>query len=294
MQWLVVTVAAASLVRGQPAVSAEAPSTAPPDALATAPAPTPEIDRARELYRQGADRFATADFLAAIELWTEAFTSVPDTSDAARIKALLIYNLATAREKAFEITGDISHLRQARVLMESYAMSIPALVPDPATAEEERARITARLGVIVAQIDRWDRQQARARRSLGATDDERPDDGPGSNPRRNRALLAAGAAVMGLGVVGLAVMTGGLVMGGKANDIADLPADDISGRRDRFDRGRVGNGMALGAGIAGGVLLAGGAVLLGIALAARKRERKTAWAPMFTPHAAGVALAGRF
>src|SRR5262245_12089400 len=137
MRWLVVTIAIGSLV---PAgrVRASEPATEPP--TATAPTSDPAIDHARALYKEGEARFATADYLKAIELWTEAFTSVPDTSDAAYIKGVLIYNLATAHEKAFEITGDISHLRQAKVLMESYGASIPTLVPDETAAEAERAK----------------------------------------------------------------------------------------------------------------------------------------------------------
>jgi hypothetical protein len=292
MRWLVVTIAIGSLVPAGRVRAAE-PATAAPGATATeAPASDPAIERARALYKEGEARFATADYLKAIELWTEAFTSVPDTSDAAYIKGVLIYNLATAHEKAFEITGDISHLRQAKVLMESYATGIATLVPDEAAAEAERAKLTERLNVITAGIERWDRERARERRQGGGSPRGDDDDEPAK--KGSKALIGVGAGLMGLGVVGLAVMTGGLVMGKRANDLSGLEPGDIPGRRDQFDRGRVGNGMAIGGGVAGGVLLATGAVLLGIGLARRSKNGRTAWAPMLGPRTAGLAISGRF
>ncbi|MBL8944151.1 MAG: hypothetical protein JNK45_13425, partial [Myxococcales bacterium] len=140
------------------------------------PAADDPFERARGLYQQGEARFATADFIGAIELWTEAFSSVPDSTDAARIKALLIYNIATARERAYEVTGDLTHLRQAKVLMVGYAESIPALFGDTPEAEVERGKITERLNAITAQIEAADRRKARDRR------DQRPNEGPEDAP----------------------------------------------------------------------------------------------------------------
>ncbi len=288
MRRIVVTIALGSVVI--PGRVLAAPAATPP--AAEAPSSDPAIDRARDLYREGEDRFATADYLKAIELWTEAFESVPDTTDAARVKALLIYNLATAHEKAFEITGDISHLRQAKVLMESYAADLATLVPDETAAAEERARLTERLNGIVAAIESHERERARERKARGGS--AAPTTDRGADPRRSKVLVGTGAGLLGLGVAGLAVMTGGLVMGRRANDISGLAPEDIAGRRDRFDRGRVGNGMAIGGGVAGGVLLVTGAVLLGVGLAGRKADARTAWAPLLGPRTAGLAVAGRF
>lgn len=290
MRWLVVTIAVGSLLPGVPAWAAAPATVEPSSPPATDPPKDPAIDRARTLYREGEARFATADYLKAIELWTEAFTSVPDTSDAAYIKGVLIYNLATAHERAFEITGDISHLRQAKVLMESYAASIATLVPDEKAREVERARITERLNAVTGAIGKWDAERERERKAKrgGGEEDRAPEQ------KNGKALVGAGAGLLGLGVVGLAVMTGGLVMGKRANDISGIDPNDIPGRRDQFDRGRVGNGMAIGGGVAGGVLLVTGAVLLGVGLSQRAKSQRTAWAPMLAPRVAGLAIAGRF
>ena len=70
------------------------------------------LAEAQALYDKGRAKFETADYHAAVELWTEAYALVPDTADGGQTKVLLIYNIATAREKAFEIDGELSQLRE--------------------------------------------------------------------------------------------------------------------------------------------------------------------------------------
>lgn len=271
-----------------------------PPAAGTAPvepsaaeAPDPQLERARELYQQGEARFATADFAGAIELWTEAFSIVPDSTDAARIKALLIYNLATARERAFEISGDVSHLRQAKILMEDYAASIPALFGDSPEGEDERAKITGRLNTITAQIDAADRKKDRERGRT--TPDERPDaDDQGGGGRGATALIGVGAAALAVGVGGLAMMGAGLGMGSKANDLGGLDDDDIDGRRAQFDRGRTGNTLAIAGGVVGGVFAITGAVLVGIGASRKAQAKRAAFAPWFGGRTVGLGVRGRF
>ncbi len=270
-------------------------STQQGDTAAPAGADAPEpsgFDRARALYQQGEARFATADFAGAIELWTEAFSIVPDSTDAARIKALLIYNIATARERAYEVTNDVSQLRQAKILMQGYAQSIPALFGDSAEGADEVVKITERLNAITAQIDAYERKKARDRRS--ANPGERSDDGPRDPGRGSKALIGAGAGALAVGVGGLAMMGAGVAMGNKANDIDDLEADDIDGRREQFDRGRTGNTLAIAGGVVGGVFAITGAVLVGIGASRKAKAKTTALAPWFGPRVVGLGLGGRF
>lgn len=292
MRWTTAWLAAGALVVPTLARAGAPPQGSAPTAGETPPSepsPTedPKLARARELYEQGEARFATADYLGAIELWTQAFADVPDTADAARIQAALIFNIATAREKAFEVSGDATHLRQARVLMEDYLATIPALYGDGEAADEERARVTARLNGIVRRIEQVERQEKRARR--GPTG---PDRGPEGDPKRARALIGSGAALLVVGVGGLAMMTAGLVVGRRANDISDLEDDDIEARRDQFRRGRTGNALAIAGGVTGGVFAITGAVLL--ALGEKERRKTLAWAPVLGPDELGLALAVRF
>lgn len=260
----------------------------PPGADAPSPAEDPKLARARELYEEGEARFATADYFAAIELWTKAFTSVPATADSARIQAALIYNIATAREKAFEVSGDLTHLRQAKLLMEDYAASIPSLYGDGPEAEAERARITERLNGIVRRIEEVERE--RNRKSPSDDDDDRTALDP--QAKRSRAMIASGSTFLVLGAGGLAMMTAGLVMGAGANDISDIDDADIDARRDQFDKGRTGNSLAIAGGVLGGVFAVTGAVLVG--LGATQRQRNVAFAPSFGPRSVALSLSARF
>jgi hypothetical protein len=287
----------ASLVVAPTPARAGAPAQPPSTALPAVdePAEDPALARARELYEQGEARFATADYFAAIELWTQAFTMVPDTADSARIQAELIYDIATAREKAFEVSGDITHLRQAKLLMEDYVETIPQLYADEAEAEAERARITTRLNGIVARIDQVGRQRERDRTASQRETGPQRDD---AQTRRSRAMIASGAALLVVGAGGLSMMTAGLVVGRRANDISDLEASAIDDRREQFRRGRTGNSLAIAGGVVGGVFALGGAVLVGLGASQRRRNLAVA------PHSLGlwswgrgrfgVALRGRF
>lgn len=259
---------------------------------------------AQTLYDKGRAKFETADYPAAIELWTEAYAQVPDTAEGGQIKVLLIYNIATAREKAFELTRDPVQLRQARILLEDFERSIPALYGEGQEAEAERARVREKLAAVEAQLEEIEREQQ-------ARDDhpQMPGDGvePGTDPASSsdpatdepasdpaaKGLVIAGAATLGLGVAGLGMMGAGLAIGDEANDISDLDPTDVDARRERFDRGRTGNTLAIAGGAVGGALVITGAVLLALGLK-RKKASAVALVPSMGPRGASLALRARF
>jgi len=268
----------------------------PTEPDAAAPAPTeaaPEdsgaLRDAEALYKRGRTSFETANYLEAIDLWEEAYGLVQDVPENAAIKAALIYNIAAAQEKAYDIDTDITHLRQAAVLMETYAGSVPSLYGDEGEAAIELEKIEKRLAELRQRIEE-------AEAAAPQTD---PD--PAPHPEvieptfkpdpRAKPLIIAGAVTAGLGVVGLGLMAGGLAMGSSANELdEDVSLED---RRDQFDRGRSGNTLAYVGGAAGGVLLVTGAVLLGLGL--KKRSTGTmAVAPWGGRRSAGVSVGGRF
>jgi tetratricopeptide (TPR) repeat protein len=258
-----------------------------------APAPAPEgadaapatFEEAEALYEQGRAKFETADYTAAIELWTEAYRLVPDVQEGSRIKALLIYNIATAREHAFDVTQDPSQLRQAKILLESFEESIPDLYPDEEQAAETQ-KVRERIAAIDARL-----QTAEPEPEPEPEPGPEPIDVPSGPANPGRPLVIAGAVLVGVGVAGLAVMGAGLGIGAGANDLSELEDDDITGRRDQFSRGRSANAMAIGGGVAGGVLAITGAVLLGLGIAKNRRATPTAW---LAPGSAGLQLSGRF
>ncbi len=283
------TIAAPPIAHGQASPSPDEPADDP-------------LRQAESLYNRGRASFETADYFKAIELWTEAYGLVSDAPENAAIKAALIYNIASAQEKAYDIDTDPAHLRQAAVLMERYAGSVPALYGQGAEAETEAARVAARLAQLRARIEEAEAQppppdpgpapppEPLDPGSSPVTDPGPPD--PGQDPLA-RPLIISGAVALGLGVAGLGTMAAGLAMGDGANDISDLEPDDTDQRRDRFDRGRTGNTVALVGGIVGGVLLTSGAVLLGLGLKKRS-ARRVAITPVGGPRSAGLRVRTRF
>lgn len=250
----------------------------------------PRYEEAKQLYEKGRGLFETADYAGAVETWTEAYNMLPPTRDSARIKALLLYDIAGARELAYEVDNEISHLRQAKILLEQFEANIPSLYGEGKDADEEYTRVRERMAKIQEQIDAAGEPDDAGEPKEDPTTSGPVDDGPGD--RGGKGMLVAGGVLLGLGVAGLGVMAGGLAMGSAANDLGDLDDGDITGRRDQFDRGRTGNVMAYVGGIAGGVMAVTGAVLVGIG--AKRRASKTAWAPVATPTFAGVAVTSRF
>src|SRR5690349_15875727 len=76
-----------------------------PEVAWAAPAENPNAE-AEAMFRKGQAKYETADFNGAIDLWTEAYALVESTPETASIKALLLFNLAQAHVKAYELDED--------------------------------------------------------------------------------------------------------------------------------------------------------------------------------------------
>ena len=268
---------------------------AQPSAEATTaqePAPDPSLAEAETLYKRGRTSFETANYLEAIELWTQAYGLVDDAPENAAIKAALIYNIAAAQEKAYDIDTDITHLRQAQVLLETYARSVPTLYGDGPESQAEQEKVQARLDELEARIDEAEASipPTEPTDPTGPTEPTGPTPPPQTDDRA-KPLIIAGAVTAGLGVAGLGLMAGGMAMGSGANDVPD--GQSIDDRRSQFDRGRTGNTLAYVGGAVGGALLVTGAVLLGIGLKKRSASQLSA-APWGGRGTAGVQVHARF
>lgn len=262
---------------------------------------------AQQLYDRGRAKFETADYRAAIELWTEAYTNVPDGPEGNQVKVLLIYNLATAREKAFDVSRDPAELRQAQILLRNFEQSIDALYGEGEEADTERAKVHARIEALDQRLAEHEAAQAEGTPDEGTDEPDEPvepvpaptpppteeigEDEPASG---RRGLVIGGAVTAGLGVAGLGVMAAGLAMGAGANDISGLMPEDVDGRRAQFDRGRTGNTLAVAGGVAGGALLITGAVLLGLGMRRGARAHAVAVVPAVAPGHGALVLRAQF
>ncbi|MCA9660268.1 MAG: hypothetical protein KC486_18135, partial [Myxococcales bacterium] len=268
--------------------------------------PADPLVEARDLYERGTAKFETADYAGAIELWTDAYARVPATAELSEVKTLILYNLATAREKAYEVDGDLAHLRKALILLDGFLESVDTIYADPEVAAKERAEAESRRAAIEARIKEAEEAKAAGEASEPA---EKPGGGEAivvapwptqadAGPPPGRGLVLGGAVLLGLGGASLGVMTTGMILGVRANDIDALDPDNFADRREQFDRGRLGNTLAIAGGAAAGVTLISGAVLLAIGLkkqrAAAKEETSARVAPLLGPGLAGLSVGGRF
>ncbi len=255
----------------------------PSPALA-APEADPEAE-ARALHDDGQARFDTADYAGAIESWTRAYAALPDRPESAAMRPYILYNIATARERAYDVYGDVAHLKQARFLLLEFDSAIDRIYDDPAEAAAERERVRARVSQLDARIAEHERAPAGdddPETVFGAAQDPapgttEPQTPPQTPPSRERAKpdgrLVAGAVLLGLGGAAAVVSLSGVIIGNAANDIGGLQDDDFAGREQKFSRGRAGNGMAIGGAIAAPLLLGAGVVLV---VLAKRRPRQDA------------------
>jgi tetratricopeptide (TPR) repeat protein len=284
---------------------------APPSGAEAREAPEPGVDpvmaEAKQLFDAGVARYTAADYEGAVNLWLEAFALVPATYDNRMIKAELIYNVARAQQKWFDIDKDVKHLRQSREILLRYVDELDELYGEQATMEREK--VDEQIAGIDAQIAEWEAEQARREAELAERMRPKFDEAADAREqKRNKAMIAAGASLTVLGAGGAVLLITGIIVAQSAEDRSAslLFESDIPARQSALSKGQAGNAMILLGSLAGGVFLSAGAPLLGVGLTAeRKRKQRRSEAgielagirsivPIWTRGGAGFAIGGRF
>lgn len=236
----------------------------------------PEASDAEAIFRRGQAKYETADYNGAIELWTEAYALIDSTPENASIKALLIYNLAQAHTKAFELDEQVIHLKQAQQLLESFRDNLELLYEDPEALAAESARVDENLAELEAQLAAVEAEPEPQPEPPPPTVEPAPapeDEGPAKPIKPGKPLIFAGAGVLAVGVGGLATAIAGVVIGTQANDVSEV-MDDPDARAEQFARGRTANLMLVIGAIAAGTLMPTGDALIGVGIAREKRKQK--------------------
>lgn len=253
--------------------------------------------RARVLYEDGAVAYSAADYALAIEKFTESLRiiTIEPGEFPSQSRGLLLFNLATAHERAFVVDDDLEHLRKARdlygrIVQEALAFAYGDELVEQAGAAE--TRVDERVKELEAQARaqeraREEREQAVLARAASQQDKPAP---------RGRKLMIAGAVLTGAGVAISGVWIAGLLVGRRAEDDVNgltRPSDDAM-RRDAIDEGRLGNGLAIGGAVAAGILIPTGVALLAVGAARHRRDKRSACAPALSPRLAGLSCRVRF
>jgi hypothetical protein len=256
---------------------------------------SPELTRAKELFDSGVARYTAADYEAAVDLWLQSYALIPPSYDNRLILAEIIYNVARAQQKWFEIDKDVKHLRQAREILVGYRDEVTELYPED-QVELERERIGEQITGLDEQIAEWETEQAEREAELAERMrpkyDEEADAREG---KRNRAMVGAGAGLSALGLTGVAFFAVGLVMAGNAQaEVAELPLEaDIEARTTAIQAGNNGNALMATGAIVGVVFLAAGLPLIGVGVAGEKqRKKRRAEAGGDAQPSAGIRLRG--
>ena len=113
----------------------------------------PALTEAKSLYKQGEVEFQTGGFLKALGLWKQAFAMLPDGEDNRAIRHALVYNIAEAHSRAYEVSRNLTHLRTAKVMLETYRKEHLALYGDDKDAVKERSEVDDRIAEIDKKIE---------------------------------------------------------------------------------------------------------------------------------------------
>jgi hypothetical protein len=295
------------------------------EAAVVAPAEDPALAEARALYDEGKARFDTFDYEGAADLWTKAYAKLPE--DSSGVRNAMVYNIATAQEKSYELDKDVQHLRQAVLLLEQYVKNYKVLFAKTPETKAEVDKAEARIAALKERIARAERgEDTTLPPPVGPTEPTDPATPPpsdphygagtvdgivwttGHNPPPDQALVDKNmklaeaekktdrmliASYVMLSVSGLFLLVGaGSVYGGTRVD--DPPASDPTADP---DAGKGLKGTGYGALAIGFASLVTGATLLGVGLDRRKKARNgtlVAGTPVVGPGFAGVSLRVRF
>ena len=248
---------------------------------------------AQRLYNEGRARYETLDYTGAIELWTRAYSMVPESDEGRAIRAALVYNIAQAQEKAFDVDHDVVHLRQAKGLLERYLADFEALYEPTPENKAEADKVRTRIDELTERIERASevtapqpdpRAAARAQREETRKKElehrKRADALLAKDPKlsaqfkKGKTMMIAGGVVLGVGVLTLAT---GLYL------VGDYP---------------IGGGITAGTGllvaIPGAVILPMGVIRFKRARAEAMKRTEVSMVPTVLPRGAGLTFAGRF
>lgn len=240
---------------------------------------------AQSLYQEGKNQYEIGEYEKALELWKEAFTLIDDTPENMTVRHALVYNIAEAEVKVYEVSRDITHLRKGKTLLERYLSNHANLYGDGEAAVSDRADAQSKLDEINGMLQQAESEQAAGGGTMGPGPTAgppqqqpfNPNPAPGMQPTREQIIYARRQRLVeiennpelkkqdntykGL-IIGGGVLTG---VGGLTSFIV-APTVALTSA---FDRGFTGVGTGI---FLGGVALIGGGVAM-IVVGAVKRKK---------------------
>lgn len=287
------------------------PLVLPDTAFAGAPeaAEDPALTEAKSLYKQGEVKFQTADYEDALALWKKAFAILPDGDEHRAIRHALVYNIAEAHSRAYEVSRNPTHLRKAKILLENYRADHRTLYGDEPDAVKERTEVDDR----IAELDKKIAASEQAGETATPIDDGGTSTAPPAQPQPQpkppkpltpkqqwEADIKADPVLGPMWVTGGKRVAGGAVLTGIGGFFAllSIGAFLVAPTAELWPRGWYITGGVFGV-FALGMIIPGG-VLLGTGVAKRREVLQTRprpvgrLAPMLSPTHYGVGFVAHF
>jgi hypothetical protein len=213
----------------------------------------------------------------------------------------MVYNIALAQEKAYDVDKDVAHLRQAVLLLQSWLASYKAMFKKTKETEAEVAKAQARIEELQARIKKIEAgeetstAEASTEGGDGATEssDITFDTGYTPPPEVRRERQKARAADKSESKIAIGWTVGGIgaivLLAGVAGAVG---SSRVRGRDDR----RAGIGGSIGVTVLGAGMVAAGAVLLTQGYKEKKaiQQGKYSLAPYTNGRETGLAFGMRF
>lgn len=233
------------------------------------------MDAVKRIYAAGKVKYETKNYDGAIDEWTEALGMLPNTPENREIRNDLVYNIATAQEKAYDIDKDVAHLRTARALLVDFLEAYKALYrPDEQTVAEFK-RVNERIAALDAKIAEAEKGgpppaapvSEKRRLDLEVNNILRTDPVLSKQYKSGRGMIIGGSITLAVGGV---LLLGALVVSAQ-NDDSNSGSDNLS----TADR-RANRNVAISLAVVGLAAAAGGAALLGIGVPKKRRAKEAA------------------
>ncbi|GEM_PF-1203969 len=262
-------------------------------------------EQAQELHERAQTRYEMFDFVQAIDLWMEAYRLLKADESTREIRNAIVWNIATARIKAYEVDKDVRHLHQGLLLLRKYLQEYVALYGTEPEAAAEKAKIETKLQELSSLINAAQPDEPVPSAPFPEKTPPTVASTPATTPppvtdrqspqRKGKLgpLTIAGISsiVVGLGFAGL--MTAGLVRATQVHqDFEDKPDE----RGELEVKGNQANTMGVAGMIGAGVFIATGVTLIIVDRVKRKKGSHTALVPVPTigPGFAGASWSARF
>jgi tetratricopeptide (TPR) repeat protein len=230
------------------------------------------LDMARELHGQAQTRYEMFDYEGAIEAWMEAYRMLRNDESATSIRNAIVFNIATARLKAYEVDKDVQHLQQAVLLLRKYLKDYTNLNADAENMDEETEKIRQKLEELNAMISAVEPEEEETPDAPFPANQgpSTPLGPPGKKDKKISGLTYGGIAGIALGLGGLGLMGYGMSRASTwQSRYEDFPDD----RGQIADEGNTANTMSVIGGAVGGVFLAAGVTLVVLDQVFRKQKK---------------------